>query len=129
MSDYGQQIVSDLTSLGLNMGNAVEAAATAAAKAAGVLFDKTVVVTGTLSRFTRDQIQELIQKHGGRASNSVSKKTDFVVAGTDAGSKLTKARDLGVTVLDEDAFESLLTQPVAAPVAAATPVTRPSLFD
>ena len=129
VSDYGQQIVSDLTSLGLNMGNAVEAAATAAAKAAGVLFGKTVVVTGTLSRFTRDQIQSLIQQHGGRASNSVSKKTDFVVAGTDAGSKLTKARDLGVTVLDEDAFELLLAQPVAAPVAAATPASPPSLFD
>ena len=128
-SDYGQCIVSDLTDLGLNMGDAAAAAANAAAKAAGVLFGKTVVVTGTLTRFTRDQIQELIQQHGGRASNSVSKKTDFVVAGTDAGSKLNKARDLGVTVLDEAAFETLLTQPTVAPVAAPTLKTPPSLFD
>ena len=65
---------------------------------------KTVVVTGTLERFTRDQIKELIQQQGGRASGSVSKKTDYLVAGRDAGSKLTKAQELGVAVLSEDEF-------------------------
>ena len=107
-SDYGQRIVSELKALGLNMGSEADAAAAAAKNAAGVLAGKTLVVTGTLTRFTRDQIQELIQQHGGRASSSVSKKTDYLVAGTDAGSKLTKARDLGVAVLDEDGFIALI---------------------
>ncbi len=107
-SDYGQRIVSDLKTLGLNMGSEADAAAAAAKNAAGVLAGKTLVVTGTLTRFTRDQIQELIQQHGGRAASSVSKKTDYLVAGTDAGSKLTKARDLGVPVLDEDGFVKLI---------------------
>ena len=107
-SDYGRRIVSELKALGLNMGSEADAAAAAAKNAAGVLAGKTLVVTGTLTRFTRDQIQELIQQHGGRAASSVSKKTDYVVAGTDAGSKLTKARELGVTVLDEDGFVKLI---------------------
>ncbi|MBC8113158.1 MAG: NAD-dependent DNA ligase LigA, partial [Candidatus Saccharimonas sp.] len=109
-SDYGQRIVSELKALGLNMGSEADAAAAAAKNAAGVLAGKTLVVTGTLTRFTRDQIQELIQQHGGRASSSVSKKTDYLVAGTEAGSKLTKARDLGVVVLDEDGFIKLIEQ-------------------
>ncbi|MEK6259944.1 MAG: NAD-dependent DNA ligase LigA [Planctomycetota bacterium] len=109
-SDYGQRIVSDLKAHGLNMGSEADAAAATAKNAAGVLAGKTLVVTGTLTRFTRDQIQELIQQHGGRASNSVSKKTDYLVAGTDAGSKLTKARDLGVVVLDEEGFIKLIEQ-------------------
>jgi len=107
-SEYGQRIVSELKALGLNMGSEADAAAAAAKNAAGVLAGKTLVVTGTLTRFTRDQIQELIQQHGGRAASSVSKKTDYVVAGTDAGSKLAKARDLGVPVLDEDGFVKLI---------------------
>ncbi|MBC8114247.1 MAG: NAD-dependent DNA ligase LigA, partial [Candidatus Saccharimonas sp.] len=68
-SDYGQQIVSELKALGLNMGSEADAAAAAAKNAAGVLAGKTLVVTGTLTRFTRDQIQELIQQHGGRAAS------------------------------------------------------------
>ncbi|RMG03259.1 MAG: NAD-dependent DNA ligase LigA, partial [Planctomycetota bacterium] len=67
-----------------------------------------VVVTGKLSRYTRDEIEALIEKHGGRAASSVSKKTDYVVAGEKAGSKLTKAQQLGVPVLNEDQFERLL---------------------
>ncbi len=64
----------------------------------------TFVLTGTLPTMTRDEATEIIKAHGGRASGSVSKKTTYVLAGTDAGSKLTKARDLGVTVIDEAEF-------------------------
>ena len=76
----------------------------------GRLAGKTLVVTGTLVRYTRDQIEELIVRHGGRASSSVSKKTDYVVAGESAGSKLDKARKLGVPVLSEAEFETLLAE-------------------
>ncbi|MDO4898369.1 MAG: NAD-dependent DNA ligase LigA [Rothia sp. (in: high G+C Gram-positive bacteria)] len=68
----------------------------------------TIVVTGTLERFTRDGAKEAIIIRGGKASGSVSKKTDYVVAGASAGSKLDKAESLGVKVLDEAAFEALL---------------------
>ncbi len=75
-----------------------------------VLEGKTLVVTGTLTRDTRDEIKEMITRHGGRAASSVSKKTDYVVAGEKAGSKLAKAERLGVAVLTEEQFETLLTQ-------------------
>jgi DNA ligase (NAD+) len=65
-------------------------------------------VTGTLSRLTRDEIKELIHKHGGKAAGSVSKKTDFVVAGEEAGSKLDKARQLGVAVISEEELVKML---------------------
>lgn len=71
-------------------------------------FDKTVVLTGTLERFTREEAKERIQALGGKVSGSVSKKTDFVIAGESAGSKLTKAQELGVPVLSEDEFLELL---------------------
>ena len=69
---------------------------------------KTFVLTGTLTKWTRDEASELILKYGGKASSSVSKKTAYVVAGESAGSKLDKARSLGITVLTEDEFEELL---------------------
>jgi len=72
------------------------------------LAGKTVVVTGTLSRFTRDEIHKLIEKEGGKASGSVSSKTSLLVAGADAGSKLDKARTLGVEILSEDQFLELM---------------------
>lgn len=70
----------------------------------------TIVVTGTLTRFTRDSAKEAIIVRGGKASGSVSKKTNYLVAGESAGSKLDKAEQLGVTVLDEEGFEALLAQ-------------------
>ena len=69
---------------------------------------KQFVLTGTLSGFTRDEAKALIEARGGRVNSSVSKKTDYVVAGEAAGSKLDKAQSLGVAVIDEDAFKQML---------------------
>lgn len=69
---------------------------------------KTFVLTGKLENYTRDEAAKLIEDRGGRVSSSVSKKTDFVVAGSDAGSKLTKAVSLGVVVLGEEDFAGML---------------------
>ena len=69
---------------------------------------KQFVLTGTLSTFTRDEARTLIEARGGRVNSSVSKKTDYVVTGEAAGSKLEKAESLGVTVIDEDAFKEML---------------------
>lgn len=74
----------------------------------GKLAGKSVVVTGTLANYTREQIEELITRQGGRAASSVSKSTDFVVAGEKAGSKLEKAQKLGVPILTEVQFEAFL---------------------
>ena len=74
----------------------------------------TIVATGSLEHFTRDGIAEAIRAAGGKSSGSVSKKTDYLVAGANAGSKLTKAESLGVAVLDEEQFVALLTEGPAA---------------
>ena len=104
-SEYGIRIVSQLRELGLNLGQPVDRSRV---PAEGKLIGKTLVVTGTMVRFGRDEIEQLIRDHGGKASGSVSKKTDFVVAGEAAGSKLTKAQELGVKVLTEDEFLAML---------------------
>ncbi len=72
------------------------------------LAGKTFVLTGTLAHFTRDQAKKMIEEAGGKVTGSVSKKTDYVVAGADAGSKLDKAKDLGVNVIGESEMEKLL---------------------
>jgi len=69
---------------------------------------KTLVVTGTLNKYSRDQIHRIILEHGGKPSSSVSSQTDFIVAGREAGSKLTKAKRLGIRVLSEEDFQILL---------------------
>jgi DNA ligase (NAD+) len=74
----------------------------------GPLTGKIFVITGTLSNWTRKEAEELVEKAGGRAAGSVSKKTDYVLAGEDAGSKLEKAEKLGVEVIDEATFARLV---------------------
>lgn len=72
------------------------------------LAGKAIVVTGTLASFSRSEIEEVIRNHGGKAASSVSKNTDYVLAGSEPGSKLQKAREIGVKVINEDQFKELL---------------------
>jgi DNA ligase (NAD+) len=104
-SETGRKTIEELKELGVKMTEPRRAAPAAADGSA--LSGKTFVVTGTLTRYSRDEIEGLIKKLGGKATGSVSKKTDFLVAGENAGSKLEKARELGVRVLTEDEFEKL----------------------
>ena len=78
------------------------------AGSAGPLDGKTLVVTGTLTGFSRQEAEEAIRAAGGKPGASVSRKTDYLVAGESAGSKLTKAQELGVPVLDEAGFKAVL---------------------
>ena len=68
---------------------------------------KTFVLTGSLEKYSREQASEIIEKFGGKTSSSVSKKTSYVLAGDDAGSKLTKAQNLGVQIITEEDFEKM----------------------
>jgi len=103
-SEHGRKTIEELRSAGVQM-NSLSAATDAAS---GPLAGKTLVVTGTLTKYNRDEIETLIRRHGGRAASSVSKNTAYVVAGEKAGSKLDKAQKLGIPVIDEAAFERLL---------------------
>src|SRR6185312_2729279 len=95
-------LVGELVGLG------VRPAAPAAPPAGGALAGKTFVLTGTLPGLTRDEAAAKVEAAGGRVSGSVSKKTSYVLAGADPGSKLDKAKDLGVPVIDEAGFLKLL---------------------
>ena len=106
-----QQLLQNLHSVGLSLeANASEqqAASQAGADADGVLQGKTLVLRGTLPKLSRSEAKALIVAAGGKVSGSVSKKTDYLVAGEAAGSKLTKAESLGVTVLSEADLTALL---------------------
>ena len=76
--------------------------------ATGPLAGKRVVLTGTLSKYTRDTAREILERLGATVTGSVSNKTDIVLAGADAGSKLSKATELGITIWGEDDFENVI---------------------
>jgi len=78
--------------------------------ASNILDGKKIVLTGTLPTLSRNEAKELIEKNGGKTASSVSKNTDYVLAGESAGSKLTKAQDLGVEILDEEQFLSMINE-------------------
>jgi len=99
----GQKIIQELRNAGVKMTEERKPK-----NDKGPLAGKTVVVTGTLQNYSRKEIEELIAQHGGKATSSVSKKTDYVVAGDEPGSKLDKARQLGIKVLTEEEFEKLI---------------------
>lgn len=105
-SESGRQLIEELRGFGLYFGEPIPERPTDSSPRR--FEGQTIVVTGTLTKFSRDQIKELIHQHGGKPSDSVSKKTSFIVAGENAGSKLTKAQELGVPVLTESEFESRL---------------------
>jgi DNA ligase (NAD+) len=86
----------------------LETDSTSTAKLDERFVGKTFVLTGTLESLTRDQASKLIEERGGRVSSSVSKKTDYLLAGSEAGSKLAKAESLAIDVLDEVTFKSML---------------------
>ncbi len=108
--DWHREIVDRWTAAGVQFATPGHPGPGAAAAAGGVLAGLTVVATGTLDGFSREGAKEAIIAAGGKAASSVSKKTDFVAAGPGAGSKLAKAEELGVRVLDAAQFAVLVTE-------------------
>ncbi|TVP84856.1 MAG: NAD-dependent DNA ligase LigA [Acholeplasmataceae bacterium] len=101
-NEHNRAMLQELKALGLNMTHQTEQVK------AHPLNNLTVVLTGKLALYTRDQATALIEKHGGKVSSSVSAKTDLVIAGGEAGSKLKKANELGITIMDEAAFKVMI---------------------
>lgn len=100
--DGTKELIADLKSLGLKMKSS-------APKSSGGIFSgKTFVLTGTLPTMKRSEASKIIEENGGKTSSSVSKKTSYVLAGEEAGSKLTKAQSLGITIITEDEFKAML---------------------
>lgn len=106
-SEYGQLTLRDLVKVGVKLEDENQQPAAAPGEQAG-LAGKTFVVTGTLVHYKRDEIERLIEQHGGRATSSVSASTSYLIAGEKAGSKLAKAQELGVPVLTEEEFQKLI---------------------
>ena len=106
---HNREVVEQLIAAGVEYPKSEGAAAVPAGPQP--LAGKTLVLTGTLPTLSRDEAKELIEAAGGKVSGSVSKKTSYVIAGEEAGSKLDKARELGVTVLDEAGLQALLVAP------------------
>ncbi len=102
--DESKKLVAEIRELGINTRNLTEKAAVSEDNP---FFGKTFVITGTLTNYKRTEAAAVIESMGGKVSSSVSKKTDYVLAGEEAGSKLTKAQSLGVTVIDEAQFEEM----------------------
>jgi DNA ligase (NAD+) len=104
-TDAGRKMIEDLRALGLKL---TEDAVAKPAAGSNAIAGKTFVVTGTLEHYSREEIEALIKNQGGKAAASVSKKTDYVIAGEKAGSKLDKAKQLGIAVLTEQEFDRLI---------------------
>ena len=102
MQDQTNDLIKKLKSAGVNMKEIEDD------EADDRFLGKTFVLTGTLEKYTRDEAGSIIEKFGGKVSSSVSKKTAFVLAGEEAGSKLTKAQNLGVTIISEDEFAEMI---------------------
>jgi DNA ligase (NAD+) len=100
--DFGNRALAGLAKVG------VATEAVVAKSVPQSLAGKTLVVTGRLTHYTRDEVEAMIEAHGGRAASSVSSRTDFLLAGEDAGSKLAKARQLGIPVISEAEFLRLI---------------------
>ena len=100
-SQENENLLKDLEELGIKPISAEQ-------PKSNILNGQTFVLTGTLQNLTRDEASEIIKQHGGKTSSSVSKKTNFVLAGENAGSKLDKAQDLGVIILTEEEFLKMI---------------------
>ena len=103
-SDAGKKTVKELKELGLKTTQDKKAAPAGGLPLAG----KTVVVTGSLVNYDRVTIEQAIKDAGGKATGSVSKKTDFLLLGADPGSKYDKAKELGVKIINEDEFRKMI---------------------
>jgi DNA ligase (NAD+) len=113
-SDYGRKTIEELAQVGVQMSENRTGPGRDNESQSLPFSGKTFVVTGILERYTREEIESLIERMGGRATGSVSKSTDFVVAGEKAGTKLAKAEQLGVTVINEGQFEELVGRSAAS---------------